>query len=71
MGGLAAAGLPAIAAQAPAVMDETADKLKKEGIAKMLSGIGKGHDKTPPSLDMPQQQGFDLQGLLASLFGGG
>jgi hypothetical protein len=45
------------------------DKKKKEGIASMLSGIGKGHDKNTPDVQMAQQPGFDIQGLLSSLFG--
>lgn len=49
----------------------TLDKRKKkEGIAGMLSGIGKGHDKNTPQLNVPQNQPFDVQGFLASLFGG-
>jgi hypothetical protein len=47
------------------------ERKKKEGIAGMLSGIGKGHDKQSPGLSAPQQQQpFDIQTFLASLFGG-
>lgn len=62
---------PSIVSQAPAVTDKLASDTKKQGIASMLSGIGKGKvDENMRLRPLPQQEGFDLQGFLASLFGG-
>lgn len=73
LGALLGGGLPSISMQAPGAMDAVGDaakKKKKEGIASMLSGIGKGNETQTGGLQMPQQQSFDLQSYLASLFGG-
>lgn len=70
MGELLAGGLPAITAQAPAVMDETAKQAKKQGVASMLSGIGKGAEEGIPEIPHAPQGNFDVSGFLASLFGG-
>lgn len=65
---------PSITAQTAPMGDKIAsdaNKDKKEGIAKMLSGLGKGNkDENFGLRPLPQQQGIDVQSFLASLFGG-
>lgn len=65
-------GLPSIVSQAPAVNSaaaDAADREKKQGIMSMFKGLGEGPEESNRRLRMPQQQAFDVQGLLASLFG--
>lgn len=53
------------------ISDMQADeRKKKEGIASMFSGLGKGMKDDNMRVRLPEQQPFDVQGLLASLFGG-
>lgn len=62
---------PSIVGQAQPVQEELEKKSKKEGIAKMLGGIGKGHNQLQGGLpEAPRQQEFDVQSFLAQLFGG-
>lgn len=63
-------GGQAAAAPGQAIAEEEKRK-KKEGIASMLSGIGKGQKDASMGLrPLPQQQGFDVQSLIQSLLGG-
>jgi hypothetical protein len=68
-GGAGGQGAP-VAAAPGQMADEAAKKKKKEGIAKMLGGMGGGVDREAPRSNDPGVPAFDLQGLLSSLFGG-
>jgi hypothetical protein len=70
-GAMGGGGQGAPAAAVPGQMaDDAAKKKKKEGIAKMLGGMGGDNDLQAPGRSAPALPGVDLQGLLSSLFGG-